>query len=52
MVFGQDNPAALPSLIKPVFIFSVWGKVIVVDVKCSPGPTERCRYAFLSQRTI
>ena len=52
MVFGQDNPTALPSLGKPVFVLGIGGKVIVVDVECGAGLTKRCGYAVLPQRTI
>ena len=37
MVFGQDNPAALPGLGKPVFILGIGGKVVVMDVKRGPA---------------
>lgn len=52
MVFGQDNPAALPGLGEPVFIFGIWGKVVVVDVEYGTSLTERCGHALLPQRTI
>lgn len=42
MVFGQDNPAALPGLGEPVFIFGIGGKVVVVDVERGAGLAERC----------
>ena len=52
MVFGQDNPAALPGRGEPVFILGVRGKVVVVDVKRGADLTERYGYALLPQRTI
>lgn len=52
MVFGQDNPAALPGLGEPVFILGIRGKVVVVDVERGTGLTERCGYAVLPQRTV
>jgi len=52
MVFGQDNPAAPPSLGKPVFILGIRGKVVVVNVECGTGLTERYGHALLPQRTI
>lgn len=52
MVFGQDNPAALPGLGEPVFILGIGGKVVVVDVERGAGLTERCGDTVLPQRTI
>ncbi len=52
MVFGQDNPAALPGLGEPVFILCIRGKVVVVDVECGACLTKRCGHALLSQRSI
>ncbi len=52
MVFGQDNPSALPGLGEPVFILGVRGKVVVVDVERGAGLTKRCGNTVLPQRTI
>lgn len=52
MVFGQDNPAALPSLGEPVFILGIWRKVVVVDVERSASLTERCGDTVLPQGTV
>jgi hypothetical protein len=52
MVFGQDDPPALPCLGEPVFILGIRRKVVVVDVKCGAGLAERCGYSGLPQRTI
>ena len=52
MVFGQDNPAALPSLGEPVFVLGIERKVVVMDVDRDAGLTERCGDTVLPQRTI
>lgn len=52
MVFGQNDPAALPSLGEPVFILGIGGKVVVVDVERGAGLAERCGDTVLPQRTI
>lgn len=52
MVLCQDNPAALTSFCEPVFVLRVGGKMIIVDVECSAGLTERCGHALLSKGTI
>lgn len=52
MVFGQDNPAALPGLGEPVFILGIGRKVVVVDVERGTGLTERCGDTVLPRRTI
>lgn len=52
MVFGEDNPAALTGFGEPVFVLGVGGKMIVVDVECSAGLTERSGDTMLPQRTI
>lgn len=52
MVFGQDNPATLSGLGKPVFILGIGGKVIVVDVERGASLAERCSHAVLPQRTV
>ncbi len=52
MVFGQDNPAALPGLDEPVFILGIGRKVIVVDVERGASLAERCGDTVLPQRTI
>jgi hypothetical protein len=45
--FGQDNPSALSGLCEPDFVLGIWGKVVVVDVECSTGLTERCGHSLL-----
>ena len=52
MVFGQDDPPALSCLGEPVFILGIRRKMVVVDVECGAGLTERCGYSVLPQRTI
>lgn len=52
MVFGQDDPAALPGFGEPFFILGIGGKVVVVDVERGAGLTERCGDTLLPQRTI
>ena len=52
MVFGQDNPAALPGLDEPVFVFGIGRKVVVVDVERGASLPERCSDTVLPQRTI
>lgn len=52
MVFGQDDPIASSRLGEPVFVFCVGGKVIVVDVECGAGLTERSGDTVLPQRPI
>ncbi len=52
MVFGKNNPAALPGLGEPVFVLGVGGKVIVVDVECGASLTERSGDTVLPQRPI
>jgi hypothetical protein len=52
MVFGQDNPSALSGLSEPVFVLGIRGKVVVVDVECGTGLTERCGDTVLPQRAI
>jgi len=52
MVFGQDDPATLPCLGEPIFVLSIWGKVIVVDVERGAGLTERCGDTVLPQGTV
>jgi hypothetical protein len=52
MVFGEDNPSALPGLGEPVFVLGILGKVVVVDVNRSSGLTERCGDRVLPLRTI
>ena len=49
---NQHNPAALPSFGEPVLVLGIRGKVVVVDVQCGAGLTERSGDAFLPQRTI
>lgn len=52
MVFGENNPAALTGLGEPVFVLGVGGEVIVVDVECGSGLTERRGDTVLPQRPI
>jgi len=41
IVFGEHDPAALPNFNKPVFVFGVWDKVIVVDLDGLADLTQR-----------
>lgn len=52
MVFGEDDPAALTCLGEPVFVLGVGRKVVVVDVECGAGLTERGSDTVLPQRPI
>lgn len=52
MVFGQDNPAALPSFGEPIFVLSIGGKEVVVDMERGASLTKRCGNTILPQRTI
>lgn len=52
MVFGQDNPSAFAGLGEPVFVLSIRGEVVVVDVKRGAGLTERCGDTVLPQRAV
>ena len=52
MVFGKHNPATLPGFGEPVLVLGIRGKVVVVDVQCGSGLTERVRDTLFPQRTI
>ena len=52
MIFGQYNPSVSPNAGQPFLVFSVWRKMIVVDVNGCPCLAESRGNSFLPKGTV
>ncbi len=52
VVFGKDDPAALADFKKPIFVFSVRSKVVVVDLDGLADLPQRLSDDLPTERTV